>query len=122
MVRCDKIIFQNEFDQKDLYFCHFFHYKINIIYGSGIDTENFKRKNSKMEIRKKLGIDLNDTVFIMSSRLIKEKGILELLNAFLILNSMYSNIRLLILGSQDLDNPRNIDDDLLRFYSNDKIS
>jgi glycosyltransferase involved in cell wall biosynthesis len=122
MIRCDKIIFQNEFDQKNLYFSQFFHYKINIIYGSGIDIEKFKRKNSKMEIRKKLGIDLNDCVFIMSSRLIKEKGILELVNAFLILNSMYSNIRLLILGSQDLDNPRNIDDDFIKFYSNDKIS
>lgn len=53
---------------------------------NGIDTEHFSRdavwEDESNELRGKLGISENDFVFIFVGRLVKEKGINELVSAF----------------------------------------
>lgn len=67
---------------------------------SGIDTikfnpENFKDKSS---LRQQYNIDENDFVVTFIGRLVKDKGINELVEAVNSLHSKYANIRLLLIG------------------------
>jgi glycosyltransferase involved in cell wall biosynthesis len=64
--------------------------------------------NSK-RIRHQLGINDDNIVIGFAGRLTTEKGIEELLKAFLNLNQKYSNLYLLIIGDQDQRNPLNPD-------------
>lgn len=75
---------------------------------SGIDTikfnpENFKDKSS---LRQQYNIDENDFVVTFIGRLVKDKGINELVEAVNILHSKYANIKLLLIGKfENTGNP-----------------
>ena len=62
---------------------------------NGIDLERFY--NAKPIDRKKMGFKEDDFIVVYSGRLIKEKGIEELIDAFILLKD-YPQIKLLILG------------------------
>lgn len=68
------------------------------------DPELYSLEN-KIELRKKLGILENDFVFIFVGRLVKDKGINELIAAFLKLQSNSKRTKLLLVGpfESDLD-------------------
>ena len=71
---------------------------------SGVDLTKFdasKKEEWKQEIRNRFNIDNNDTVFSFAARLTADKGINELLEAFLVLTESYSNIKLLVMGGMD---------------------
>ena len=76
---------------------------------NGIDVNCFNPElydvNNKIEERKKIKISENDFVFIFVGRLVKDKGINELVEAFFRLESNYRNIKLLLVGpfENDLD-------------------
>lgn len=76
---------------------------------NGIDTSYFNpadfKAEQKKEIRQSLNIPLNDLVFIFVGRLVKDKGINELVQAFKKLASDISNLSLLLVGpfEQELD-------------------
>ncbi|MGE6203827.1 glycosyltransferase family 4 protein [Guptibacillus hwajinpoensis] len=72
--------------------------KIHTLY-NGIDLKRFNRKiyNTK-EIRQELGVEDKDTVILFSGRLVPEKGVKELLNAYTCIPNR-KNIKLLIMGS-----------------------
>lgn len=73
---------------------------------NGIDLERFRSQSSQITITKKsLGFDDDDFVAVYSGRLTKEKGIKELLEAFLLLKD-YPKLKLMIIGGS--------------FYGNDK--
>ncbi len=69
---------------------------------NGIDTDFFDPKlisiTEKQELRQKLGIEKNDFVFIFVGRLVKDKGINELIEAFLKIGKKHKNTRLLLVG------------------------
>ncbi|MEZ7820965.1 MAG: glycosyltransferase family 4 protein [Patescibacteria group bacterium] len=69
---------------------------------NGIDVERFsKTKICKFrldELRKKLGIPTDAFVIGFTGRLVRDKGIIELINAFNLLLNKYSNIYLLLVG------------------------
>lgn len=68
---------------------------------NGIDNLKFNNSlyaNERIEIRRKYGINENDRVIIFSGRLIKEKGIEELLEAFTRM-PYDESIKLVIVGS-----------------------
>lgn len=69
---------------------------------NGIDTEYFDphliTATEKQELRQKLGIEKNDFVFIFVGRLVKDKGINELIEAFLEIGKKHKNTRLLLVG------------------------
>lgn len=66
---------------------------------NGIDTQKFKIENKKTireELRKKYNIETNDFVFLFTGRIEPNKGVLELVKAFNMIDD--KNVKLLILG------------------------
>ena len=87
-------------------------YKLKVIgngSSNGIDTEYFNKENiseALLESKKnQLGISKNDFVFIFVGRIVEDKGINELVEAFCNLIEKHKNIKLLLVGSfeEDLD-------------------
>ena len=69
---------------------------------NGIDLNRFKKEISpeeRLQLRHKLGFTKNDFIIIFCGRIIKEKGVKELIQA--ILNIEESTIKLLIVGSSN---------------------
>lgn len=75
--------------------------KVKLLYNA-TDTETFGQNLSdkeKKELRESLHIKNEDMVLIYTGRLCKDKGVLELLEAFEQVISGYDNVKLLIVGS-----------------------
>ena len=73
---------------------------------NGIDLERFQNPHNDLFItRKSLGLSEDDFVVVYSGRLTKEKGIKELLEAFLLLKD-YPKIKLLIVGGSFYGNAK----------------
>lgn len=75
-------------------------------YGSinGVDVDYFQNKLSQKEqhiIREVLRIDEDDFVITFVGRIVKDKGINELVEAFLELKNKYSNLKLLLVGDYE---------------------
>lgn len=82
------------------------------IEGSAVNEDRFNKnyanENSLKidQLRNDLGIPKGERVFIFVSRLLREKGLLELVEAFVSLNEKRKEtINLLIVGWSDLENP-----------------
>jgi glycosyltransferase involved in cell wall biosynthesis len=75
--------------------------------GMGIDTKRFNIRSiseSKVDqLRSELGLEKEDIVVGYVGRLVKEKGVVELFNAFEVLSMCYCNLKLLIVGPFDPD-------------------
>ncbi|WP_160032336.1 glycosyltransferase family 4 protein [Paenibacillus sp. An7] len=83
---------------------------------NAVDTELFKfDSNDRVQIRKKLKISDDSTVFISSSRLHPEKGILEAILIFEAISVRDDNVKFLILG----DGPQK--ENLINFVKNKKL-
>lgn len=72
---------------------------------NGVDVSWFDPNTSYTPSRADLGFSDTDFVYIFVGRLVKDKGIEELINAFERLNSKYPDTQLLLVGplEQDLD-------------------
>lgn len=74
---------------------------------NGIDTSYFSpdsiTANTTQELRKELSISVNDFVFIYVGRIVGDKGINELVLAFKMLQSNYSNLKLLLVGQVEAE-------------------
>ncbi|MEO8582596.1 MAG: glycosyltransferase family 4 protein [Flavitalea sp.] len=74
---------------------------------NGIDTAHFDpslfNASSKKNMRTSLNIGSDDIVFCFVGRIVKPKGIVELLKAFTLLSEINSNVRLLFVGPFDAD-------------------
>ena len=72
---------------------------------NGIDTEHYDLKKvsdiSVAEIREHLNINLNDTVFLFIGRIVTDKGINELIEAFNDISESISNVQLILVGSKE---------------------
>lgn len=72
---------------------------------NGIDTTYFSPNHftneTKLEFRKKFNIARNDLVFIFIGRLVKDKGINELVNAFSRLNIIHPHLKLFLVGETE---------------------
>lgn len=72
---------------------------------NGVDIEKFSKEiteKEKKELRNKLAINQSDFVIIFCGRLIKEKGILELIETMENINQ--TDIKLLVVGSSNFGN------------------
>lgn len=69
---------------------------------SGVDLRRFK-KNSKIrnEIRDELNVRKDELVFLFLGRLIPDKGIIDLIDAFMLALEKYSSIKLVIVGPDE---------------------
>jgi glycosyltransferase involved in cell wall biosynthesis len=74
---------------------------------NGIDTSHFNpdliSESQKTTLRAQLGIQENDKVFIFVGRLVKDKGINELIAAFDKLSQTHSQVKLLLVGRYEPD-------------------
>lgn len=113
----DTIIVQNEMDLNDIWVSLFYKNKSKVIYGSGVDTTKFDPNvfDNKL-LRLKFGFKHTDKVFICVTRLIWEKGIFEMVEAFEKLHIENSNVQLLIVGAPDLENPRHVNESYISKY------
>ncbi len=69
---------------------------------NGIDTEHFIKQNTlenRRRIRNKYGIAENDIVFVFSGRICDDKGVKELLEAFIKVKNNNKNAKLMIIGA-----------------------
>jgi glycosyltransferase involved in cell wall biosynthesis len=68
---------------------------------NGVDTEFFKNtfaKEQKQKILEKIGFSKNHFVITFVGRIVKDKGINELVHVFSLLSQEYSHLRLLLIG------------------------
>ncbi len=77
---------------------------------NGIDIKQFSLENFDTQtitlIRSNLKFSSEDIIFLFVGRILKDKGVDELVNAFLKINQKYNNSKLLIVGSfEDEINP-----------------
>jgi glycosyltransferase involved in cell wall biosynthesis len=74
---------------------------------NGIDTSSFNPANFSKEqnkiLRKELALAEEDVVFIFVGRLVRDKGINELVAAFDTLSKRFQNIKLLLVGAFESD-------------------
>ena len=74
---------------------------------NGIDTSFFNPElysfENNQDLKTKLGIEQNDFVFIFVGRLVKDKGINELIAAFSKLQTQHKSIKLLLVGDYETD-------------------
>jgi glycosyltransferase involved in cell wall biosynthesis len=74
---------------------------------NGIDTSHFDRSHfteqQNEELRMELGFSDDDFVFVFVGRLVKDKGINELVTAFEKLHDQYPNAQLLLVGDYETE-------------------
>lgn len=119
--RANVMILQNDDDLKSIWFARFFK-KIKVIYGSGVDIKYFDNKLfDKNILREKYNISKKDIVFLIVTRLIWQKGITELIEAFLSKELQNRNLKLFLVGGTDKNNPQHIDDKYVNSFDNNDI-
>ena len=122
-ILADVMVFQNFDDAISLKSFILFKDKIHIILGSGVDTDLYINDQIKRrELKTRYGLNENSFLFTCTTRIIKEKGIFELIDAFNDKFLINKNIHLFIVGGPDIENPNHIKlDDLISRVKNSKI-
>ena len=89
--RVEKIFFQNSYD-KQLFFDNDLvdKLKVDLLPGSGIDTKKFIPQTDVQEN--------NKFIFLLIARIIRDKGIIEYVEASKLLNTKYNNVEFQLLG------------------------
>jgi glycosyltransferase involved in cell wall biosynthesis len=104
---CATMIYPNSFAMKDIIIQQGFtkESKLKVIEkGStnGVDTDHFDPKlfdeASKTKLKSELGINKDDLVFVFIGRIVKDKGMNELMHTFAKLNLEYPKTKLLLVG------------------------
>ncbi|PTL98739.1 MAG: glycosyltransferase family 1 protein [Bacteroidetes bacterium] len=104
---CASKIYPNSFAMKDIIIKNKFtkESKLKVIEkGStnGVDTSHFDPnlfdEASKIKLQNELAINKEDTVFVFIGRIVKDKGMNELMHTFAKLNLDYPNTKLLLVG------------------------
>jgi glycosyltransferase involved in cell wall biosynthesis len=95
----EKIIIENNYTKSS---------KLKVIgngSSNGIDTTHYDAalvsEEKKEELKKELGIKENDLVFIFIGRVVKDKGLNELVQAFDKLSKQYLNTKLILVGKKE---------------------
>ena len=108
-IRAQEIIVQNEDNYRRLNFYGAGKAILTLIPGSGVNLQIYKSDhNLRQKVRTSMDIKPEEKVYIMVSRLIWEKGIRELVEAF----SMMDH-KLWIVGWPDEDNPQSVDSEFI---------
>ena len=107
------IFFQNKYDQRYFTFNKIINNKskYSVIPGSGINTDNYKFSPQYPKEQR----------YIFIGRLIKDKGINELIESIKLIKKKYSNIKFGIIGMIDKNNPSSISKELLDRYIENKL-
>jgi len=112
-----KVFFQNKHD-----FQLFIDSKLikkdiaEVIPGSGIDCQRFRPIDVSSS-----SLNQNTITFLMIARLIKDKGIIEYIEAIKILKKQYPNVKFKLIGSLYLSNPTAISKELLQSWIDEEL-
>jgi len=118
----DTVVFQNDNDFGDLWFNNIWKKKAKVVEGSGVDISHFRNTGiDRNAIREEMNARYKDIVFICTTRLLWEKGIKEMIDAFLILQKEGLPIKLWIVGWSDHDNPRHVEQSYIDQFSNHEV-
>lgn len=82
--------------------------KVSTLY-NGIDLTIFSNElsiNEKENLRKKYNLNSNDIVILYTGRIMKEKGVKELIYSFIEIKKKYNNLKLLLVGSSFFKNSK----------------
>jgi len=89
---------------------------------NGIDIERFKKyivnKETLQELRHDLGINNGDFVIGFAGRLVRDKGIVELVHAYQEVRKVYHNVRLMLVGMLEIRNA--LPEDIIKTIKEDK--
>jgi glycosyltransferase involved in cell wall biosynthesis len=70
---------------------------------NGVDIHHFSKENVSSDVRHELNINPEATVYIYVGRLVPDKGISELIDAFLALSECYLDTHLWLVGEEEAD-------------------
>jgi len=110
--KCATMIYPNSFGLKDIILKEGYtnESKLKVIgngSSNGIDTSHFDpgkySKEKRSELRKSLGINDEDFVYLFVGRLVKDKGINELIEVFNELNITHKKTKLVLVGPYEKD-------------------
>lgn len=87
--------------------------KLDLLPGSGVDLQRFNAELKSKKIRKE-----SIFTFLYAGRMLKDKGILELVKAFSELSKVNKKCKLILCGFTDVDNNSAITEDELDLISN----
>ncbi len=109
-----RVFFQNK-DDMELFLAHKLvsEDKIALLPGSGVDLEKYKPMPKEK--------NLDKIVFLLIGRMIKDKGVLEFIEAAKILKEKYLNVEFQLLGGVGIVNISAITSDELQKYENDGV-
>ncbi|TLV00776.1 glycosyltransferase family 4 protein [Dyadobacter luticola] len=117
-LRANLVIIQNPDDYGDFLFKSSFREKIKLVKGSGVDITKFSPREAPINyatLSRKL-------IFLCTTRLIWEKGIREMVEAFSTLPEfLKQNIQLQIIGEPDYHNPRTVTPDYIEQFKNSEL-
>jgi len=85
---------------------------IRVIYGSGVDTKHFSELPEPV---------LQPVVVTLVSRMLRDKGIMEFVEATKILKSRGVPVRSILVGKPDPENPTSIKDEQLRCWHSEGV-
>ncbi len=100
-------LFCNSFGLKDYLYKNLTKKEVRVIANgsiNGVDTDYFKNDKSiceQDEIRQEYGISPSDFVITFVGRIVKDKGINELVEVFLELSKKHDNLKLLLVGDYE---------------------
>ena len=115
-LRADLIIIQNPDDYQDFLFKKYFRKKIKVVKGSGVDIQKFSPKSQQR------ASETEKQIFLCTTRLIWEKGIREMVEAFETLpDHLRSQVELRIIGEPDTKNPRGVTPQYIERYKTSPI-
>jgi glycosyltransferase involved in cell wall biosynthesis len=84
--------------------------KIDLLPGSGVDLKKFSRKNDQSNQN-------NDFIFLYSGRFLYDKGLIELINAFDMIDQQAFSSQLWMIGFQDSKNISSIEQSVINEWS-----
>ncbi|MCF0075806.1 glycosyltransferase, partial [Dyadobacter sp. CY261] len=114
-LRANLVIIQNPDDYNDFFFKQYFRKKIKVVKGSGVNITKFCPSTDVLD---KISGSSEKMVFLCTTRLIWEKGIRELVEAFESLpDEVRKKTELRIIGEPDNKNPRGVTNDYITGYS-----
>ena len=86
-----------------------------VVVHNGICSELFSYNKSKVEAREILGFGKNEFIVIYTGRLVPDKGIKELLQAFVLLNDE-PDIKLIVVGGENFADSKNVNPFIEELY------
>jgi glycosyltransferase involved in cell wall biosynthesis len=106
-----KAIVQNSEDASLLAHCGVQQEKINIVPGSGINTEEYKPQSKESDV----------PIVMMASRLLSDKGVLEFVEAARVVNHSQKLARFVLVGEPDHDNPASVPEARIQEWVEDGV-